>query len=280
MTAELTKKLRLPVVLRSGGLVVAAVVALFPIYWMVTLSTQSQGQVVDQHLRLLPTLNGFGGISHLGATDVVSWLANSALVSIGTALLSIVFAVFPAYGLSRYRFRGSGTFGFAVFATQMLPPALLVVPLYVIFSRLGLINNLLSLVLADAAFAMPIALWIIKGAMDGIPRELDEAAGVDGASSLSVLRKVVLPLTAPAIAAAGIIAFFFAWNDFLFANTFMVDQSRWTVTKGLASLFGQYSTPIPFIMASAVLFSIPPVLFFLLLQRRIVSGLTAGAVKG
>jgi multiple sugar transport system permease protein len=276
----MTRKLRLPLVLRSGGLVIAAAIALFPIYWMVTLSTQSQGQVVGQHLRLLPTLNGFGGISHFGATDVATWLANSAFVSIGTAVLSIAFAVFPAYGLSRYRFRGAGAFGFAVFATQMLPPALLVVPLYVIFSRLGLINNLLSLVLADAAFAMPIALWIIKGAMDGIPRELDEAANMDGASSLSVLRKVVLPLTAPAVASAGIIAFFFAWNDFLFANTFMVDQNRWTVTKGLASLFGQYSTPIPFIMASAVLFSIPPVLFFLLLQRRIVSGLTAGAVKG
>lgn len=271
---------RLSSVGRSAALLVALCIALFPIYWMVTISTQSQGQVVGQRLRLLPTLSGFGGISHLGTTYVATWLGNSALVSLGTAAFSIAFAVFPAYGLSRYRFRGAGAFGFAVFATQMLPPALLVVPLYAIFSRFGLIDNLFSLVLADAAFAMPIALWIIKGAMDGIPRDLDEAARVDGASSFSVLVRVVLPLIAPAVAAAAIIAFFFAWNDFLFANTYMVSESRWTVTKGLASLFGQYSTPIPFIMSSAVLFSIPPVLFFLLLQRRIVSGLTAGAVKG
>lgn len=271
---------RLSSVGRSVALLVALCIALFPVYWMVTISTQSQGQVVGQRLRLLPTLNGFGGISHLGTTYVTTWLGNSALISLGTAALSVAFAVFPAYGLSRYRFRGAGAFGFAVFATQMLPPALLVVPLYAIFSRFGLIDNLFSLILADAAFAMPIALWIIKGAMDGIPRELDEAAHVDGASSLSVLVRVVLPLIAPAVAAAAIIAFFFSWNDFLFANTFMVSEGRWTVTKGLASLFGQYSTPIPFIMSSAVLFSIPPVLFFLLLQRRIVSGLTAGAVKG
>jgi multiple sugar transport system permease protein len=149
----------------------------------------------------------------------------------------------------------------------------------VIFSTLGLIDNLLSLVVADSAFAMPIALWVIKGAMDSIPRELDEAGLVDGGSSFSVLLRVIMPLVGPAIAAAAIIVFFFGWNDFLFANTFMVTESRWTVTKGLASLFGQYTVPIPFIMASAVLFSIPPVLFFLLLQRRIVSGLTAGAVK-
>jgi multiple sugar transport system permease protein len=266
-------------VFRGITLLVALCFALFPIYWMVTLATETPGQVVASQVQLLPTFKSFGGISHLGETPLVAWLGNSALVSVGTAVLSIALSVFPAYALSRFRFRGAGTFGFVVFATQMLPPALLVVPLYVIFSRLGLIDNLLSLVVADSAFAMPIALWVIKGAMDSIPRELDEAALVDGGSSFSVLLRVIMPLVGPAIAAAAIIVFFFGWNDFLFANTFMVTESRWTVTKGLASLFGQYTVPIPFIMASAVLFSIPPVLFFLLLQRRIVSGLTAGAVK-
>jgi multiple sugar transport system permease protein len=264
---------------RGVTLLVAICLALFPVYWMVTLSTETQGQVVAARVRLLPTFHFFRGISHLAETPVISWLENSALISLGTAVLSIALAVFPAYALSRFRFRGAGTFGCAVFATQMLPPALLVVPLYVIFSRLVLIDNPLSLVLADGAFAMPIALWVIKGAIDGIPRELDEAGLVDGGSSFSVLMMVIMPLIRPAIAAAAIIAFFFGWNDFLFANTFMVTESRWTVTKGLASLFGQYSEPIPFIMASAVLFSIPPVLFFLLLQRQIVSGLTAGAIK-
>jgi multiple sugar transport system permease protein len=264
---------------RGATLLVALCLALFPVYWMITLATQSQAQVVSSQVRLLPTFDSFGGISNFAGTSVVSWLATSAIVSIGTALLSIVLAVFPAYALSRFRFRGAGTFGFAVFATQMLPPALLVVPLYVIFSQLTLIDNPLSLILADSAFAMPIALWVIKGAIDGIPRELDEAGLVDGGSSFSVVMMVIVPLIKPAIAAAAIIAFFFGWNDFLFANTFMVTESRWPVTKGLASLFGQYSEPIPFIMASAVLFSIPPVLFFLLLQRQIVSGLTAGAIK-
>ena len=224
---------------RGIALLGALLLALFPVYWMLTLATETQGEVVAAHVRLLPTFHSFGGISHLAGTPVALWLANSALVSLGTAGLSIALAVFPAYALSRFRFRGAGTFGFAVFATQMLPPALLVVPLYVIFSVLALINNLLCLVLADAAFAMPIALWVIKGAIDGVPRELDEAGMMDGGSSLLILLRIIVPLVRPAIAAAAIIAFFFGWNDFLFANTFMVTESRWTATKGLASLFGQ-----------------------------------------
>ena len=162
----------------------------------------------------------------------------------------------------------------------MMPAALLIVPIYSIFSGLQLIDNIASLVLAQTAFAMPVAIWVIKQAIDSVPTELDESVLIDGGGSLDVLRRIVVPLTAPAVAAAAIIAFLSSWNDYLFANTFAVSTANWTATKGLASFFGQYTTPISLIMGTAVLFAIPPIVFFLLLQRQLVSGLTAGGVKG
>lgn len=268
---------RLP---RAVGILVALIVALAPLYWLFTLATQTNGQIVSPSESFLPTLTRFGGLSNLSGVPLFSWMENSLIVGLGTAFGSIVLGTPAAFALSRFRFRGSGAFGFLVFATQMLPAALLIVPLYNIFSSIGLINNLASLVIANTAFAMPVAIWVIKGAMDGVPRDLDEAALLDGAGQVSILRRIILPIAAPGIAAAAIIAFLAGWNDFLFANTFMITTGRWPVTKGLASFFGQYSTPLDLIMGASLLFALPPIVFFLLLQRRMVAGLSAGAVRG
>jgi multiple sugar transport system permease protein len=254
--------------------------AIAPLYWLVTLATQTNNEIVSNPPQLLPNLDHFGGLSTQTDLPIGNWLFTSLLVGLGTAAVSVFIGTLAAFGLSRFDFGGALLFGFLIFAAQMMPAALLIVPLYSIFAEAKLIDNVGSLVLANSAFAMPVAIWIIKQAMDGVPRELDEAAVIDGAGSFAVLKDVVLPLTRPAIAAAGIIAFLAGWNDFLFANTFMVSTENWTATKGLASFFGQYSTPIDLIMASAVLFALPPIIFFLLLQRQIVNGLTAGAVKG
>jgi len=260
---------------------VAVAVAIAPIYWLANLATHSESDIVSGRPSLLLGFGSLGGVTDPpNDIPILSWLRNSLIVGVGTSLLSIVLAASAAFGLSRFRFRGWGTFAFLVFFTQMLPSALLVIPLYSMLLTFNLLNNLVSLVLVDAAFAMPICVWIIKGAMDRIPRELDEAVRLDGGGSLGLLRRVILPLVAPSIAAAAVVAFLGGWNDFLFANTFITSENLWTTSKGLASLYGQYSTPIPLIMAFALLFSLPPVAFFLLMQRRIVAGLTAGAVKG
>jgi len=265
---------------RLAGIVVMLAAATAPLYWLVTLATQTNNEIVSYPPNLLPKLGHFGGLTTQVGLPIGTWLFNSLLVGLGTAGVSVFVALFAAFGLSRFTFRGGGTFGFLVFAAQMMPAALLIVPLYNIFAEAHLIDNVASLVLANSAFAMPVAIWVIKQAMDGVPRELDESAMIDGGGSLAVLRHVVLPLTRPGVAAAGIVSFLAGWNDFLFANTFMISTERWTATKGLASFFGQYSTPIDLIMASSVLFALPPVVFFLLLQRQLVSGLTAGAIKG
>jgi multiple sugar transport system permease protein len=261
-------------------IVVVVAVTIAPLYWLLTLSTHTNGQIVSSPPDFLPSPGRFGPLVEAGGIPLDLWLVNSVLVGLGTACLSVVVGLFAAFGLSRFSFRGGGTFGFLVFATQMMPAALLIVPLYNIFAGAHLIDNLASLVLADSAFAMPVAIWVLKQAMDGVPKELDESVMIDGGGSLSVLRHIVLPLTAPGVAAASIISFLSGWNDYLFANTFMVSTNNWTATKGLASFFGQYSTPIDLIMGASVLFALPPVVFFLVLQRQLVSGLTAGGVKG
>ncbi|MHB8398151.1 MAG: carbohydrate ABC transporter permease [Candidatus Limnocylindrales bacterium] len=274
------RRLRFSALPRLISVVTLVAVTIAPLYWLVTLSTQTNGQVVGSPPDFFPVLGRFGPIEEAGGLPLNIWLINSVVVALGTAVLSVVVALFAAFGMSRFSFRGGGAFGFLVFATQMMPAALLIVPLYNIFAGAHLIDTLASLILADSAFAMPVAIWVIKQAMDGVPRELDESVMIDGGGSMAILRRIVLPLTAPGVAAAGIIAFLFGWNDFLFANTFAISSSNWTATKGLASFFGQYSTPIDLIMGTSVLFALPPVMFFLLLQRQLVSGLTAGAVKG
>jgi multiple sugar transport system permease protein len=263
-------------------LAVLAAVAGFPLYWMLVTATRTQEELFDGRVHWLPDLTRLGHVftSAVEGAPMLRWLGNSAFVAAGTTVLSLVLAVLAAYALSRFSFRGRGVFGFALFATQMLPEALIVVPLYAIFLTLGLLNNLWGLVLGNTAFAMPVAVWIIKTAMDGVPREIEEAAAIDGCSRYAMLRRIVLPLVAPSLAAAAVLAFFDSWNEYLFATTFMVDEEKWPASKGLAAFVGEFVTPLPTVMSAAVVFTVPAVVFFLLVQRHIVAGLTAGAVKG
>lgn len=273
--------------LRRGALglrwlVIGALVAFaaFPIYWMYDTALAPDGSLfigqplvpdVAQTLRILDV---FG--SHV---PLLRWLGNSAFVAVGTTVLSLALAVTAGYGLSRYRFHGRGVLGFALFATQMLPEAIIVVPLYALFAVLGLLNGLGGLVLANTAFAMPVATWIVKSAMDDVPYEIEEAARVDGCPRFGILMRIMLPLTAPSIAAAAVITFFDGWNEYLFAATFIRDEELWTASKGLSSFIGEFITPLGTVFSASIVFTIPAVVFFLLMQRRIVGGLTAGSVK-
>jgi len=255
--------------------------AAFPIYWMINtaLSTDTElykeGQGFWLRLDRLPRIPDL-----LADVPIYSWIGNSALIAFGTTLLSLILALMAAYALSRFKFYGRGFSSFLLFSTQMLPEALLVVPLFALFSTLGLLNELHGLVLANTAFTMPVAVFILKSAIDKIPYELEESARIDGCPRHGQLMMIVLPLILPSVAAAAVINFFDGWNEFLFANTFLADSTKWPASVGLASFVGQYSTPLSSVMTAALLFTLPAVIFFLIVQRQIVSGLTAGAVKG
>jgi len=267
---------------RGLGIVILVALAGFPVYWLFTTATHTTAELFGGHVQLIPDLGQvFSSFNRaVSGVPMFRWLSNSAVVAFGTTALSLVIATLAAYALSRYRFRGKGLFGFALFATQMLPEALLVVPLYSIFLTFGLLDNLGGLVLSDTAFSMPVAVWILKSAMDGVPLEIEESARVDGCPRYAMLTQIMLPLIAPSIAAAAVITFFDGWNEYLFANTFITDEQKWPAAKGLASFIGEFVTPLNFVMAAALMFTLPAIIFFLFVQRRIVSGLTAGSVKG
>jgi multiple sugar transport system permease protein len=254
----------------------------FPLYWMVSTVTVDPLQLYARPQSLLLDVRRLGNLFDVFRSDsspLVAWLKNSLFIAAGTTILSLLLAVTVAYALSRYKFVGRGVLGFIMFATQMLPQAMLVVPLYAAFVALGLLNAG-GVVLAVTAFTMPIAVWIIKTAIDSVPVEIEEAARVDGCPSFGILSMVTLPLVAPSLAAAAVLCFFDGWNEFMFATTFIQEKDKWAASTGLAAFVGEFVTPINTVFAAAVWFTLPAVVFFLLLQRRIIGGLSAGSVKG
>lgn len=267
--------------LRALLIVALVTFAGFPIYWMAStaLNTDTQlfntGQVPLLQLSNLPAL-----IEALRGVPVLRWLMNTTVIATGNTVFSLLMGSVLGYALSRFKFHGRGLIGFLMFMTQVIPEALLVVPLYSMFISFGLLNSLWGVILANVGFSLPVAAFIIKGAIDAIPYEIEEAAIIDNCPRLGILSFVVLPLIAPSLAAAAVICFFGGWNEFLFAVTFLMDRDLWPAAVGMASFIGEYETPLSAVMGTALLFSFPAVLFFLIVQRKIVAGLTSGAVKG
>lgn len=262
-------------------IVVLVIFGGFPIYWMAStaLSLNSElyntGQVAWPQIGNLPTL-----LADLANVPLLRWLANTGIVAVGTTVLSLTLGALAGYALSRFRFHGKGVIGFLLFMTQVVPEALILVPLYAMFISFGLLNSLGGLILANVGFSLPVAAFIIKGAIDAVPYEIEEAAAVDNCPRFGILTMVILPIIAPSLAAAAVIAFFAGWNEYLFAATFLMDDTLWPASVGLASFIGQYETPLSAVMGAALIFSLPAVAFFLIIQRKIVAGITSGAVKG
>ncbi|EKJ94936.1 ABC transporter membrane spanning protein [Bradyrhizobium lupini HPC(L)] len=260
---------------------VLVVLAGFPVYWMAStaLNLNSQlygsGQVVWPQLQHFPDL-----VEELGKVPIGRWLFNTLLIAAGGTVLSLTLGSLAGYALSRFKFHGKGMVGFLLFMTQVVPEALILVPLYAMFITFGLLNSLTGLILANVGFSLPVACFVLKGAMDAVPYEIEESAIIDNCPRFSVLTMIILPLIMPSIAAAAVVSFFAGWNEFLFASTFLMDQTLWPASVGLASFVGQYETPMSAVLGAALVFSLPAIVFFLLIQRKIVAGLTTGAVKG
>jgi multiple sugar transport system permease protein len=230
---------------------------------------------------VLPTWSEIGVYAEAFRTiPVATWLRNSAVIAAGTTVLSIALAIFPAYAMSRFRFRGAGLMGLLMFATQMLPEAMLVVPLYAIFGQLGLLNTLAGLILANTAFTVPVITWMLKGAIDGVPIDVEEAAKIDGCTRIGIVLSIVLPLVAPSLAACAVISFFHGWNEYVLATTLISQEALRPASVGLASFVGELSTPVHSVMAVGLIYPVPAVVFYLFVQRYVVAGMTAGSVKG
>ena len=205
---------------------------------------------------------------------------NSVIVALATTVVGVVLSCTAAYALSRFRFPGR-KMGLTTFlVVQMFPATLLLLPLYVILDKLGLLNSLTGLVLVYSTTAIPFCVWTLKGYFDTLPRELEEAARIDGASQWMIFRKIILPLARPGIAVTALFSFMTAWNEFIMASTFMTDESKFTLPVLIQQSVGQFSSDYGLFAAGAVVTSIPVMIAFYVLQKYLVGGLTAGAVKG
>lgn len=259
-------------------LLLAAVV--FPFYWMIKTSLETGTGLFAYPPRFLPSSSALEGYrAVLRETPLARWLWNSFVVASGSTLLALIAGVSGAYGLSRFRYRGKSTLALVILTTQMMPPLILIIPIYTIFIGLKLTDSLLGLVLGNLAFSLPVVIWMMKAIFDSIPFEIEEAARVDGASWPYILCRITLPLALPGVVATSIFSFLQGWDEFMLARTIVTAPGKWVGTVGLASFIGLYVTPWDQILAAATMFTLPPIILFLLVQKYFIAGLGAGAVK-
>lgn len=206
--------------------------------------------------------------------------ANSIIVALLTTIVGVAVSCTAAYALSRFRFPGRKSSLTMFLVVQMFPATLLLLPLYVILNKLGLLNSIAGLVLVYSTTAIPFCVWTLKGYFDSLPRELEEAARIDGASQWMIFRKIMLPLARPGIAVTSLFSFMTAWNEFIMASTFMTSQSKYTLPVLIQSSVTEHTADYGLFAAGAIVTSVPVMIAFYILQRFLVGGLTAGAVKG
>ncbi len=265
--------------LTALGVVAVLAFSLFPVFIMV--STAVDVHANDGSRNLLPTsftLDNFRFV--LGQGGFTTYLRNSLVVALATVLISGLVALLASVAVARFHFRFRTAVLILVLVVQMVPLEALVIPLFLQAKTLGLLNHLFGLVVVYVAFSLPFAIWMLRGFVAAIPVEIEEAAYVDGASWGRMFWSILFPLVAPGLVATSVFSFITAWNEFIFAITFMNDQQSYTVAAGLRLFFTQYGTNWGAVMAGSTLITVPVMMFFVAVQRRLASGLAAGAVKG
>lgn len=266
-------------ILKAIGVIALLIATLFPFYWM--LSTAVDPRPLARGASLLPT--GFT-LEHFRTVLVdahfLRYVKVSVIVAVSTVLISSAIALLAAVAVARFRFRLRTAVLILVLLVQMVPLEALVIPLFLQARSLHMLNSLLGLVIVYLAFSLPFAIWNLRGFVAAVPRELEEAAYMDGATWWRMFRSVLFPLVAPGLVATSVFSFITAWNEFIFALTFMQDSSKYTVGVGLRTFFTQNTANWGAVMAASTVIAVPVVIFFVLVQRNLASGLTAGAVKG
>lgn len=267
-------------ILKMVFLTGVCLLVVYPVLWVFKMAFQpSQG--FDTSLSPIPQDVTLDNFRHLFfELPFGTWLLNSVIVSALTTLLGVFLACTAAYALSRFRFPGRAPAMLSFLVVQMFPGVLMMIPLYIIIDTLGLLDQLLGLVLVYSTTAIPFCVWMLKGYFDTIPKDLEEAALMDGATPSLIFVKIILPLSLPAISVTALFSFMTAWNEFILAAVFMSSEDNYTLPVGLQMMVGQFSTQWGYFAAGAILVSIPIVALFFALQKNLVGGLTSGGVKG
>jgi N,N'-diacetylchitobiose transport system permease protein len=253
----------------------------FPVYWMASTAFKQPGDIqtyVPKFLPIPPTLDNFN--TAVTRPHFPDYLRNSLVISVSTVLLALVVGLLAAMAVARARFRGRKGFLLLVVVAQMAPFEALLIPMYLVLRQANLLNQIPALILTYFIFTLPFTIWALRGFIAGIPVDLEESAMVDGANRFQAFWHVVLPLLAPGLVATSIFAFITAWNEFLYAYVLMRDTANFTLPVWLATFRTAFGTDWGGTMAASTLFTLPVLVFFLLIQNRMVGGMTAGAVKG
>jgi N,N'-diacetylchitobiose transport system permease protein len=230
-----------------------------------------------------PTLGNFRSVIDGKVIGLPYWnfLKNSLFVTLASVAASTLIALLAAIAVARFRFRFRTSYLIMLLIVQMLPQQAMVIALFLDFRSLGLLDNLAGLILVYTAFALPVTIWMLHNFVAAVPREMEEAAAIDGAGPMRIFWRIMLPLVAPGLVATSVFAFIFAWNEFIFALTFLgTDYAKYTLPIYVTYFYGRGTVDWGSIMAASALFTIPVMAFFLIVQRRMTSGLVAGAVKG
>ena len=268
-------------VLLYATIITAGAIILFPIYWLLITALSSTLELSGLPPTFWPAdpdWSVFGRV--LEEKPIVQWLINSTLAASGAVSISMAVSVLAGYALSRFRMRASYSLGIFILTAKMLPVTLMVIPLFALFRSLDMIGSLWTVIIAQATLIIPFTTWMLKGYFDTIPRELEQAAMVDGCSPIEAMFRVILPISSPGLAATALYAFVLSWSEYAYARTFLVSQNdNWTANLGVATMRGEFTSDWNEIAAASVFVALPIILIYLFLERYLVGGLTAGAEK-
>ena len=261
-------------------LLVFVVWSVLPVFWTLVTSFKPESKIFSTEIKVIddPTVQNY--ISLLTRGDFVQWAINSLFVSIVTTVFAVFLSATCAYAISRFRFRGRSPAIYLFLVAQMFPGVILLIPLYGIFTGLHLIDTPWALVLSYATFAIPFCILMLKGFFDTIPYELEEAGRVDGLGVFGTFWRIVVPLSVPGLSVTAFFSFITAWNEFLFARSFLTSKEALTLPVGMATFIDPFNQPWGLLTAGSVLITIPVMVFFFLAQRFLISGLSTGGVKG
>ena len=253
---------------------------LFPIAWVISTSLKDRAETFNIPPTLIPQRIYWQNYLVIWKTQPFGrYFLNSVILAFGTCVVGLAIANLAAYGFSRFYMRFHSQLLTVILVTQMVPSVLLIIPYFLMMSKLGLLNSYLALIIAYISFALPFCTWMLKGYYDSIPKEIDEAALIDGCNQTQLMLKVVFPLTLPGNIATLIFAFLLSWNEFLFALSLAKDQTMFTIPVGIALFIGEYRVAWNEIMATAVVASLPTIVLYILIDKYLVNGLVEGSVK-
>ena len=262
-------------------LVIFVLASVLPLIWVFKMSIVTKSELYASPPTLVPQTPTTAEYAQIfGDSTFQRALLNSTIIASVTTVICLVFGSITAYAIARLRFHFKVTAMTLILAISFFPAVAIIAPLFIQYTQLGLINTYASVIITDVVFALPLTIWLLVAFFRELPRDLEDAAKVDGATTLQAFRKVIVPLAAPGVFTTAILTFIYAWNEFLFANTFLFDQSTQPVTVVIPNFATIYTVDYGAQAAAAVVVTVPLVIMVLIFQRRIVSGLTAGAVKG